>query len=147
MSDRIVLTGLHVHGRHGVYPEEREHGQDFFIDAVLELDMSAAIRSDDVTETVHYGLLANKIATIVSGEPVNLLETLAERIAQQCLDYPVVWAAEITVHKPNAPVDHPIADIAVTVRRERTPRTYPKFRRVGAPNLIAVPDESDEEAA
>ena len=76
MSDTIALTGLRVRGFHGVYPEERRDGQDFVVDAVLELDTVPAAASDDVGDTVHYGELAERLAAVVAGEPVDLLETL-----------------------------------------------------------------------
>jgi dihydroneopterin aldolase len=119
MSDRIVLTGLRVRGRHGVYPAERATGQDFVVDAVLELDLAPAARSDDVLDTVHYGELAERLAAIVAGEPVNLIETLAERLATECLADRRVRAATVTVHKPQAPIPRDFSDVAVTLRRTR----------------------------
>lgn len=120
MTDRIVLTGLRAHGRHGVYDFERVQGQDFVVDVVLELDLAAAGRSDDVTDTVHYGELADRLVAIVTGEPVNLIETLAERLAAACLADHRVDAATVTVHKPQAPIPHEFADVAVTLTRRRT---------------------------
>lgn len=119
MRDRIVLSGLTVHGFHGDCAHEREVGQVFTVDAAIELDLSAAGRSDELADTVDYGKLADQLAEIVAGEPVNLLETLAERLAATCLAYDRVLAAEITVHKPHAPIAHPFADLTVRIRRER----------------------------
>ncbi len=119
MSDQIAITGLRARGHHGVYDFERRDGQDFVVDAVLELDASAAAASDDVADTVHYGELAEALAAVVEGEPVNLLETLASRLASVCLSDARVAAATITVHKPQAPVSVPVRDLAVTIRRER----------------------------
>ena len=118
-ADRITLTGLRVRGHHGVYDFERRDGQDFGVDVTLELDLSAAAKSDDVADTVHYGELAEALAAVVAGEPVNLLETLAERLAAVCLADPRVTAAEVTVHKPQAPIPVTFADVAVTIRRTR----------------------------
>lgn len=118
-TDRITLTGLRVHGRHGVYDFEREAGQDFVVDVVLELNLSVAARTDDVTDTVHYGELAERLVAIVGGEPLNLIETLADRLATACLEDPRVTAATITVHKPQAPIPHEFADVAVTIHRVR----------------------------
>ena len=115
--DRIMITGLRVRGHHGVYDVERRAGQDFVVDAVLELDVSAAAASDDVADTVHYGELAEALAAVVAGEPVNLLETLATRLVSVCLEDSRVAAATITVHKPQAPVTVPVSDLSVTVRR------------------------------
>jgi 7,8-dihydroneopterin aldolase/epimerase/oxygenase len=119
VTDTIALTGLRAHGRHGVHPSEREHGQDFVVDVVLELDLRPAAASDDVTDTVHYGELAGALVRIVTGEPVRLIETLAARLAAACLDDPRVRAATVTVHKPQAPIPHDFTDVAVTVRRTR----------------------------
>ena len=117
--DRIALTGLRVHGFHGVYDEERRTGQPFVVDLVLELDLAPAAASDDVADTVHYGELAERVATIVAGEPVSLLETLAARVADEVLADRRVRALEVTVHKPQAPVPVEFADVSVTLRRGR----------------------------
>lgn len=118
-GDRITLSGLKVRGRHGVYGFERLQGQDFVVDVALELDLAPAARSDDLRDTVHYGELAADLAAVVAGEPVNLVETLADRLAQRCLADPRVHAVTVTVHKPQAPISHELADVAVTLRRVR----------------------------
>ncbi len=118
-ADRIALTGLRVPGRHGVYDFEREQGQDFVVDVVLEIDTRPAATSDDVADTVHYGELATNLAQVVGGEPVNLLETLAARLADVCLADKRVLAADVTVHKPQAPIPLTFHDVSVTIRRER----------------------------
>jgi dihydroneopterin aldolase len=121
MSDRIRLTGLTARGRHGVFDFEREQGQDFVVDVDLELDLSRAAATDDVTDTVHYGELAGALIKVVAGEPVNLIETLADRLATVCLADSRVTAATVTVHKPHAPIPHQFADVAVMLRREQKP--------------------------
>jgi dihydroneopterin aldolase len=121
MSDRIELRGLLVRGHHGVFEYERAEGQDFVVDVALDVDTSAAARSDDLTDTTDYGALALTIAAIVSGEPVNLLETLAERIATACLVDPRVTSVEVSVHKPAAPIPLTFDDVVVTIVRTRTP--------------------------
>ncbi|MEV4346643.1 dihydroneopterin aldolase [Actinoplanes sp. NPDC049596] len=117
---RISLSGLRVRGRHGVFDFEREQGQDFVVDVRLDLDLGPAAASDDVTDTVHYGELAERLAAIVAGETVNLIETLADRLLDACLEDHRVAAAEVTVHKPQAPIPLEFADVAVTVRRSRS---------------------------
>jgi len=117
--DRIVLRGLRVRGHHGVFEEERRIGQEFVVDAVLELDTAPAAATDDLAHTVHYGTLAQGLAAVVAGEPVDLVETLADRLVGVCLAEPLVQAAEVTVHKPGAPIPLPFEDVAVTVRRSR----------------------------
>jgi len=120
VKDVIRLSGLRVHGRHGVYDFERDAGQDFVIDVELALDLAPAATSDDVTDTVHYGELAGRLAEIVAGEPVNLIETLADRLATACLADQRVATATVTVHKPQAPIPHEFTDVAVTLRRSRS---------------------------
>jgi dihydroneopterin aldolase len=119
VPDRIELRGLRAHAHHGVYPFERERGQMFRVDAVLELDTRAAAVGDDLEKTVNYADLAQKLHAVLTGEPVNLLETLAERLAGVCLDDPLVDAVEITVHKPQAELGVPFDDVTVAIRRER----------------------------
>ena len=119
MNDRIELRGLYAHGRHGVLAMERRDGQTFVVDAVVELDTRAAASADDVSQTVDYGELARRLVGIVQGEPVDLLETLAERLADAVLSDQRVLAVEIAVHKPQAPVGVPVEDVVVTIRRGR----------------------------
>ena len=117
MSDVLRITALRVRGFHGVLPEERRDGQDFVVDVVLHLDLHPAALSDDVADTVHYGELAAALAAVIAGEPVDLIETLAERLAQVCLADSRVMRAEVTVHKPSAPIAAQVADVSVTVVR------------------------------
>jgi dihydroneopterin aldolase len=118
-NDTIELRGLRGHGHHGVYEEERRTGQLFLVDVTLWLDLSDAGRSDDVSDTVHYGELAAAVVAVVEGEPVQLIETLAERVAATCLDRDRVDRVRVTVHKPEAPIEVTFADVAVTIERGR----------------------------
>jgi dihydroneopterin aldolase len=120
MSAFIELRGLTVRGRHGVYDFERMQGQEFRVDVTLELDLAPAAASDDVADTVHYGELADRLAAVIAGEPVNLIETLADRLGAVCLADPRVVAATVTVHKPQAPIEHQFTDVAVTLHRRRS---------------------------
>jgi dihydroneopterin aldolase len=119
-SDRIAVRGIEAFGHHGVYAEERAAGQPFVVDVVLSLDLAPAAASDDVADTVHYGELAQQVVAAVSGDPVDLVETLAQRIADLALAYPSVEEVEVTVHKPEAPVGVPFEDVAVTIVRSRS---------------------------
>ncbi|HZC69476.1 MAG TPA: dihydroneopterin aldolase [Jatrophihabitans sp.] len=119
MADQIALTGLRVRGFHGVFEHERRDGQEFVVDAVLDVSTAAAAASDELADTVHYGELAEQLAAVIAGEPVNLLETLAARLADACLTDGRVAAATVTVHKPQAPIPLQFADVAVTIRRSR----------------------------
>jgi dihydroneopterin aldolase len=119
MTDRIALTGLRVRGHHGVLPVERRDGQEFVVDVVLHLDVQEAARADDVARTVHYGELAEQLAAVVGGDPVDLIETLADRLADVCLRHDRVERVEVTVHKPQAPIRVAFDDVSVTVERQR----------------------------
>lgn len=118
-ADEIRLTGIRATGYHGVYEHERRGGQEFVADVTLGVSLRAAAASDDVADTVHYGELAEEVAAILSGEPVNLLETLAQRIADAALAREIVDSVTVTVHKPQAPIAVPFGDVAVTIRRRR----------------------------
>ena len=117
--DRIAIHGLSAHAFHGVYEAERRLGQTFRVDAVLELDTAPAAADDDLERTVNYAELARALHSVLTGEPVDLLETLAQRLADVCLEDPLVDAVEITVHKPEADLGVPFDDVTVAIRRER----------------------------
>jgi 7,8-dihydroneopterin aldolase/epimerase/oxygenase len=119
VADRITLTGLAVDGFHGVFEHEKRDGQRFVVDVVLWLDLTEAARTDDLTRTVHYGEVAEEVVAVVRGEPVDLIETLAQRIADACLARPAVQEVEVTVHKPQAPITVPFDDVAITITRRR----------------------------
>jgi dihydroneopterin aldolase len=123
-ADTISLTGLRARGYHGVFEAERRDGQDFVVDAVLDVDTRCAAASDDLGDTVDYGALSGALVAVLTGEPVRLLETLAARLADACLADPRVTGARVTVHKPQAPIPHEFADVSVTIHRSREdPRT------------------------
>lgn len=120
---RIKLTGLRVFAHHGVFDYERQYGQDFYIDAWVWVDNSTVGLSDDVSKTVHYGELAKALVENVKSQPVDLLETLAQRLLDLALNWggpagPVV-KAKITVHKPNAPIEYEFKDVSVTAKGKR----------------------------
>lgn len=119
VADRITLSGLRVFGYHGVYDDEKRDGQDFVVDLRLDLDTRPAASSDDVADTVHYGELAASVAAVVAGDPVDLLETLAQRIADVALADDRVARVEVTVHKPQAPIALQFDDVSVTIARSR----------------------------
>ncbi|HEV7451934.1 MAG TPA: dihydroneopterin aldolase [Pseudonocardiaceae bacterium] len=120
-SDRITLTGLRVHGRHGVHEHERTHGQEFIVDVTVWLDLGPAAATDQLSATLDYGVLAQRAARIASGDPCNLIETVAARIAADVLTDHRVQAAEVTVHKPHAPLPLTFTDVTVTTHRSREP--------------------------
>ncbi|MGH3880990.1 MAG: dihydroneopterin aldolase [Actinophytocola sp.] len=122
MTDRITLTGLRVCGNHGVFDHERRDGQEFVVDVTVWIDLDRAAASDDLTETLHYGELASRVAEIVGGEPRNLIETVGTEIAEDVMQDGRAHAVEVTIHKPNAPIPLDFADVAVTIRRSRRAR-------------------------
>ncbi|MEX0868473.1 MAG: dihydroneopterin aldolase [Nitriliruptoraceae bacterium] len=117
--DRICISGISTFGYHGVLDHERRFGQRFTVDVVLDVDVAAAAAGDDLDSTVDYAGVVAAAVQIMEGQPVNLIETLAERIAARCLEDRRVDRAEITVHKPQAPVGARVADVTVTVVRDR----------------------------
>ncbi|WP_066300678.1 dihydroneopterin aldolase [Arthrobacter luteolus] len=118
--DRIRLSGLSATGYHGVFEHERREGQRFVVDLVLYTDLRPAAAADDLTLTAHYGELAEQVCGIIEGDPVNLIETLAERIAAHVLaGFEVIEAVDVTVHKPQAPITVPFGDVEILIHRER----------------------------
>lgn len=116
-GDRILLHGLRVRAHHGVHPEERADGQDFVVDVELVVPLAVAAAADDVVATVHYGQLARGVVDAVGRDPVNLIETVADRVARLALEDPRVERVRVTVHKPQAPIGVPFDDVAVVVER------------------------------
>ena len=117
--DQVAQMGLRVRGRHGVLAAEKALGQWFVVDVVLHLDTRAAAAGDDLSATVDYGTLAEQVSAVVSGEAVDLIETLAQRVADVALAAGAVSAVDVAVHKPQAPVTVPFDDVVVSVRRWR----------------------------
>ena len=142
--DRITLTGVRVRAHHGVFDFERVEGQEFVIDVSVAVDLAAAASADALDRTVHYGELAEAVVAAVERDPVDLIETVAERVAAVALGYAAVerdpvdlietvaeriaaialgFAAveevEVTVHKPEAPIRVPFTDVSVTIVRGR----------------------------
>ena len=112
--DSIELLGLREFGRHGVLEHERINGQFFSVDATLGLSISHAANTDDLADTVNYAEVADSIRARIAGEPVDLIEKLAELIADDCLAFPQVVSATIRVHKPDAPIEGEFGDVIVT---------------------------------
>jgi dihydroneopterin aldolase len=123
-TDSITLTGLRVNAHHGVFDFERENGQDFIIDVTVWLDLRKAASGDDLAQTVHYGELADAVTEAVAETPVDLIETVAERVAAVALSFAPVERVRVTLHKPQAPIPVFFADVAVQI--ERTRADYPR---------------------
>ena len=125
-EDRILLEGMVFHGYHGTLPAERELGQPFVVDVELRLDLRPAALSDDLTRSVDYGEVHRRAKEIVEGPPVNLIETVAERIAAAVLEnYPLVEAARVKVVKPDVRLDDTVltgSAVEILRRRDAGPR-------------------------
>lgn len=121
-EDRILLEGMIFYGRHGTLAAERDLGQPFVVDMELSLDLQSAGLSDDLEQTVDYSEAHRRAKEIVEGPPVNLTETVAERIAGAVLeDHPTVEAVRVKVTKPNVRLgDTVLAGSAVEIRRRRS---------------------------
>ncbi|MCB0895598.1 MAG: dihydroneopterin aldolase [Nocardioidaceae bacterium] len=122
MTDELAVTGIECYGHHGVFDFERREGQVFVIDLVLGIDTAPAAASDDLRDTDDYGSLVASVKAAVEKDPVDLIETLAQRIADVCLLGDRVEWARVTVHKPDAPIDASFSDVALTITRKREVR-------------------------
>lgn len=122
MTDSITLMGLRAFAHHGVFDFERADGQEFVIDVVVSLDLRPAAGGDELGATMHYGELAEAVVAAVERDPVDLIETVAERIAAVVLSNERAEAVRVTVHKPSAPITVPFADVAVTIERTAADR-------------------------
>jgi len=116
--DRIVLEGMVFSGRHGVRPAEREQAQDFTVDVKLDADLLEAGRSDRVEDTVDYRRVYAIVKEVVEGESVQLIETLAKRIAERVLDLKRVASVSVRVAKRPESM-RPIGAASVKINRVR----------------------------
>ena len=128
--DRIRLSGVRGRGFHGVFDHERREGQEFVVDVELAVDLGPAGASDDLADTVNYGEIGAAVLARIEGEPHDLIERLAELVAQDALTHASVDEVVVTVHKPQAPVGVPFGDVTVSVTRRREP--VPVVIAVGA---------------
>ncbi len=118
-QDELAVTGIECWAHHGVFEHERRDGQLFVIDLTLGVDVRSAAASDDLRDTIDYGSLVGEVTAAVQAEPVDLIETLATRIAGVCLlDARVEWA-RVSVHKPDAPIEAAFEDVTLTITRSR----------------------------
>jgi dihydroneopterin aldolase len=118
MSDLIEIKGIKSFGYHGVLESEKITGQDFYVDVVLEVDLTRASVTDDVSDTINYAEVTDLVVAQITGDPVSLIEKLAGNIADRIkATYPQAAAVSVTVHKPQAPVNAQVKDISVTINR------------------------------
>ena len=120
MADRIELKGLECFGYHGVFDHEKRQGKKFIVDLTCWMDFQEAAATDDLAKTVSYADLADIAAEIVEGPARDLIETVATEIAEKIMaSAPILFAVEVTVHKPDAPIERTFHDVAVVARRSR----------------------------
>jgi dihydroneopterin aldolase len=120
--DELSVLGIECFGHHGVLELERAEGQPFVVDLTLGLDTRSAANSDDLRDTVDYGSLVMEVKAAVETDPVDLIETLAQRVADVCLLDDRVAYAKVTIHKPTAPIRATFSDVALTITRKREGR-------------------------
>lgn len=125
LGDSITVSGLRVFAHHGVFESEREDGQEFVIDVTVWLDLSPAATGDSLADTIHYGELAVEVAEAVKNNPVDLIETVAERVAQVVLAHDAADGVRVTVHKPAAPIEVQFDDVAVSITRMKQSSSQP----------------------
>lgn len=118
-ADRITLTGVGCVGYHGVLESEKKTGQPFFVDVTMFTSFCASSASDDIAQTANYAEVAETIREVITGQSVDLIETLAEKLASTILSRFAIDALELTVHKPNAPIEVTFSDVSVTIFREK----------------------------
>lgn len=117
--DLITLTGLRARGFHGVFDHEKRAGQTFEVDVSLGIDAQIAAQTDDLAATVNYAEIADGVHAIITGEPFDLIESVALRIVSLCFEFEAVRWVSVTVHKPEAPIEVAFSDVAVTLERSR----------------------------
>ena len=117
MPDQICVMGIRGTGHHGVLERERIEGQEFSVDVTMHVETHAVAASDALADTVDYSTVAEAVHTFIVGPPVALIETLAARIADRCMEFDGVRGVIVTVHKPQAPIAVPFDDVSVTIER------------------------------
>jgi dihydroneopterin aldolase len=117
MNDQIAITGIRGFGYHGLFDSEKKSGQEFIVDIRIEADLSEACQSDQIESTIDYGKVAMRVKELIETGSFNLIERLAEVIAESVKQEFQARAVEVTVHKPSAPVDLQFEDISVTIKR------------------------------
>ena len=119
-QDKIILSGMVFYGFHGANSEEKELGQRFIVDLEIEYDLRAAGESDNLTDTINYSRFYRAVKEVMEGPSLNLLETVAQRIASNILERFPVESAMVRLKKPEVPIKGSILDYAaVQIYRRR----------------------------
>lgn len=119
--DKIMMNQLEFYGYHGVYPEETKLGQRFYVDLIMEMDLSKSAKSDNLNDTIDYGAVHDLVKSIMEGEPRNLVETLAEEISSSLLnEFSLIENVTVKVIKPDPPIPGHYESVAVEITRSRS---------------------------
>ncbi|MBN2027153.1 MAG: dihydroneopterin aldolase [Actinobacteria bacterium] len=116
---KIVISGLEAFAYHGCTQREKDEGQIFSIDIELVYDAAGAVAADDLAGAVDYDRLASQVYEIVAQERYDLIETLASRIGEHILQTTPAISLLVRVHKPQAPLEREVAEVAVEMAFER----------------------------
>jgi dihydroneopterin aldolase/2-amino-4-hydroxy-6-hydroxymethyldihydropteridine diphosphokinase len=116
--DKIIIDNLEIFANHGVFPEENENGQIFYVSAVLYTETRKAGLTDDLEKSIHYGIVSHIITDFVQGHTFKLIETVAEQLAEHLLlKVPLLKKVKIRLDKPQAPIGLPFETVAVEIER------------------------------
>ena len=152
--DEIRIDNLECYAYHGVFPEENEKGQPFFVNMVLYADLRKAGQTDELTLSTHYGEVCHLVNDWMKTHTVKLIETVAESLATEILSaFPLVQALNIEIRKPKAPIGLPFESVSVKLHRGRH-EVYvaigsnmgekDKFIQLGLSELAELPDTTVE---
>lgn len=130
--DIVVIEGIQAMARHGVSPQEKETPRKFLVDVVVHLDTRGAARSDEIAQTIDYGVVAKEVVSRLTGEPADLIETVAERIARGILELGSALAVDVIIHKPGVDLGVPFSDVYVQIRRELKGGDIWSDKRIGS---------------
>lgn len=119
MSDKIIMKGMQFYGRHGVFPEEKAMGQKFIIDLKMSLDLSKAGTTDDLAHTPNYADIYADVKNITTQKNFNLIEALAEEIADHILAHYPIEKIKVKVKKPHAPISGIFEYMGCEIQRKK----------------------------
>ena len=116
MADQIIVEDLQVYAYHGVYQQENEKGQNFYVSVVLDTDTRAAGMADDLALSTNYGVVCRFLHTFLTEHTYKLIETAAERAAEALLlQFPYVRQVTMEMKKPEAPITVPFGSVSVKI--------------------------------
>jgi dihydroneopterin aldolase len=127
--DKIILEGMEFYGYHGITPEERSLGQRFILDVELFLDLQPAGVSDDLDRTVNYAQVFETVQALVCGAPYQIIEALAEAVAQALLEQFPIAEIMVRVKKPQAPVPGRFTWMAAEITRKKAVQKCPGWKQ------------------